>query len=406
MQCRGIVIGAGVIGSAIAFELSRRGCSDVVVLDPDLEGALSSTERNAGGVRHLWQEPVNSALARCSIEFFAAHALETGFHPSGYFWLYSEEKAAHGERVFDLLAERGLPYERIGREEIPKRYPFLDKLDGVAFGLLGKKDGILNSNALKIYYRSQAAARGVKFLDRHRVLNLTALGPAQRNHVEVRVEKVAHPQQAEDILKHPTAPAQSSEQQVFRAEWVVVAAGAWSETVLANALRTPAVTRAVRRQISFFKTDGLDLTPYGMFVDTSGVYFHAEGGNVLAGKVLKEEADGFHFHYDTDFFESHIWPALYERSSQMERLKPVSGWGGLYSYTPDISGILGRVPGYAQIYESHSFTGHGVMQSYGAAVALADLLLEGRFNRIDAAQLSRERFALPPEQWLQETLHI
>ncbi len=41
-----VVIGAGVIGSAVAWQLAEQGARDVVVLDPDLR-VRSSSELNA-----------------------------------------------------------------------------------------------------------------------------------------------------------------------------------------------------------------------------------------------------------------------------------------------------------------------------------------------------------------------
>jgi glycine/D-amino acid oxidase-like deaminating enzyme len=175
--------------------------------------------------------------------------------------------------------------------------------------------------------------------------------------------------------------------------------------LLRSLVKDPMV-EPIRRQISFFKSDALDLSPYGMIVDTSRVYFHAEGGNILSGFVLKDEKPGYRFDKDPDFFESHIWPALHERSTHFERLKEVSGWGGLYSYTPDTSGLLGWLPDHKRVLEAHSFTGRGVMQSYGVAVAIADLVLERRFIHIDAAGLTRKRFNEPKATWLFEGLHI
>jgi glycine/D-amino acid oxidase-like deaminating enzyme len=152
-----------------------------------------------------------------------------------------------------------------------------------------------------------------------------------------------------------------------------------------------------------FKADDFDMSPYGMVVDTSGVYFHPEGKNILAGIVLKEEPAGFNFQYDNSFFENSIWPALYERSSYFEKLKHLTGWAGLYSYTPDITGILGKVS--ESIYEAHSFTGHGVMQSYAVGLLMSELVTEGKFQTLDAKVLSQSRFH-SQSQWLTENLHI
>jgi len=405
MRATGIIIGAGIFGSAIAYELSRRGVKDLHVVDPDLEGTLSSTERNAGGVRHLWQQPVNVELSRTSIRLFETLKEEIGFQQSGYLWLFSKEKREHGEKVFAHTQKMGLQYEKLSTDDIRKKYPFLDKLDDVAFAMFGSKDGLLNSNALKNYFRSEAKKRGVTFHDRMWVTNVTPKTGHGKTHVEMH-QAVSQAESDTWLREPPTRESFTSQAQVWEADFTILCAGAWTRPILLPMTNDPKV-QPFRRQICLFKAEGFDMTPYGMVVDTSGVYFHAEGGNILAGLVLKNEASGFRFDYDPNFFEGHVWPALYERSSQMERLKPITGWGGLYSYSPDITGILGQIPNQPGLYEAHGFTGHGLMHSYGAAVALGELILDGRYQSIDAACLSRARFAgEDPSQLLPETLHI
>jgi sarcosine oxidase subunit beta len=143
-----------------------------------------------------------------------------------------------------------------------------------------------------------------------------------------------------------------------------------------------------------------------MIVDASGLYFHPEGPHVLAGYSIPDEPPGFDFGYDgQDFFETHVWPRLAHRSSAFERCGHVRGWAGLYDVTPDRSGIAGAVAGFANLYEAHSFTGRGVMQSHGVAHNLAALIATGRFADIDLSPLSRERFD-DPARWVVEDLHI
>lgn len=390
------IVGGGIIGSAVAFELTRRGVTPVHVFDPDLEGSLSSTERNAGGVRHLWINPINAELSRISINFFESIRAEIGFHQTGYLWLYPETTRDLGEKALTLSQGRSLPYEQLSRSEISHRYPFIDHTDDIAFGLFGRKDGILNSNSLKNFFQREAKLKGAVFHDHSLVCSLSEEA-SSANLMVLKMDRNS----AHDHLCANSDRFKGTERRHF--DQVIVCAGAWSSRLL-NSLGVKSITRAVRRQIAIFKIEGLDLTPYGMIVDTSGVYFHAEGGNCLAGLVLKDEPEGFNFQYDSDFFESNVWPALYHRSSHMERLKPLNGWSGLYSYSPDITGILGAVPGFKRVYESHSYTGHGIMHSFGAAIALVDLIIDGRFSSIDATPLSRDRFRTG--KLLDERLHI
>ena len=86
----------------------------------------------------------------------------------------------------------------------------------------------------------------------------------------------------------------------------------------------------------------------------------------------------------------------------MERLRHVTGWAGLYEVSPDRSAIVGLAAPH--VYEAHSFSGRGVMQSYGAGQALADLIANGKYGRFDATALSRDRFDRNEQVW--EELHI
>jgi sarcosine oxidase subunit beta len=140
-----------------------------------------------------------------------------------------------------------------------------------------------------------------------------------------------------------------------------------------------------------------------MIVDTTGLYFHNDGPHILAG-YSPPEAPGYHFNYDgEEFFQKEIWPRMYARMSHFERLRHVTGWAGLYEVSPDRSAIVGMAA--PSVYEAHSFSGRGVMQSYGAGQALAGLIAEGKFPAgLDASALARTRFEA--NRLVFEELHI
>jgi sarcosine oxidase subunit beta len=83
----------------------------------------------------------------------------------------------------------------------------------------------------------------------------------------------------------------------------------------------------------------------------------------------------------------------------------VRGWAGLYAVTPDCSGIASAVAGWSNLFEAHSFTGRGVMQSYSVGQSMAALIDTGRFEHVDLGPLSRDRFS-DPALLIPEDLHI
>ena len=82
------------------------------------------------------------------------------------------------------------------------------------------------------------------------------------------------------------------------------------------------------------------------------------------------------------------------------------GWSGLYSVTPDCSGVLGRVAGFSNLIEAHSFTGRGVMQSRAVGRGVAELICDGEFQTVDLSLLDSRRFTQDPSTWIVEDLHI
>ena len=74
-----LIIGAGVIGTSIAFHLAKKGCRDVVVLEKNYIGS-GSTEKCAGGIRQQFSLEEDIRLSLESVEFFSRFESETGHH--------------------------------------------------------------------------------------------------------------------------------------------------------------------------------------------------------------------------------------------------------------------------------------------------------------------------------------
>jgi len=420
-----LIVGGGIVGTALAWALAERGVRDVVVVDLDLAGVYASSELNAGGARATWWQPVNIEACRSTLDFFRAHADEFGFRERGYLWLYEDEVLfATAREKLALQNGAGLGVELLAPSEVQARFPILDRGLGRLLGAtFSPRDGLVNPNAVRAWFRREARARGVVFRDRDYVLGVHTERVAGRGGslrrvaaldvVRVKRDGAGDPSGVlREILTAHRVPAEAvAGEERIACDVVVNCLGAWSSLLLAK-LGVPDVTEPVRRQIALVDVhredlaEGVALATLGMIVLASGLYFHPEGPHVLAGYSTPDEAPGYDFDYDgREFFEGEIWPRLAERASSFERCGHVRGWAGLYDVTPDRSGIAGAVRGFANLYEAHSFTGRGVMQSYGIACGMAALITTGAYSVVDLSALTRERFD-DPRRWVTEDLHI
>jgi sarcosine oxidase subunit beta len=373
--------------------LAMRGLR-VAIADIDLSGRLSSSEKNAGGVRATWWQPVNIALCRDSIRYYESIRDEIGFRQKGYLWLYDAETWPKACERLELQRSLGHPIEALTPAEVSRRVREIDRLDGIAGATFSPADGMINPNLLKQHYRARAIEHGATFLDRVYVHAATI----DTNEVRLQCWQSTAPLSDEGLVRMMTedgsGEAQSGRLFELRADRVAITTGAWSDAVL-KIFGLKNYSEPIRRQICLVDNRAANFAAYGMIVDTSGVYFHNDGPHILAGYSPPDTPPGHHFDYDGEpFFLDEIWPRMYARMTCCERMRHAGGWAGLYEVSPDRSAI----------YEAHSFSGRGVMQSYGAGQALAELIADGRYGKFEAGALSRDRF--DRNQPVLEELHI
>ena len=78
-----VIIGGGIVGSSVAWHLTRAGCRNVLVIERESQQGLGSTGKSMGGVRAQFATAVNIRMSLYSIPIFAAFEEITG-RPSEY----------------------------------------------------------------------------------------------------------------------------------------------------------------------------------------------------------------------------------------------------------------------------------------------------------------------------------
>ena len=128
-----IIIGAGVLGCAIALEMSRRGTRTINVDKASAAGA-GSTINSCAIIRYTYSTHVGVAMSweggqywKNWADYIGAHD-ERGliqFHEVGQLNVYADE-VDRLDRVRSLWDEMGIPYEDLKADELAERFPFMD----------------------------------------------------------------------------------------------------------------------------------------------------------------------------------------------------------------------------------------------------------------------------------------
>ncbi len=325
-----------------------------------------------------------------------------GFRQKGYLWLYDAETWPKAQSHLELQRSLGHRIEELTAQQVNERVPEIDRLEGIAGATFSPEDGLINPNLLKEHYRRRSIELGTEYFD---YLFVHGAG-VDSDEVRLQCWESERALSDDELVRLLTEDAEGEAACgrliELRAGAIVITAGAWSDNVQ-RLFGLKNYSEAVRRQICIVDSRATNLADYGMIVDTSGLYFHHEGTHILAGYSPPETSPGHHFEYEGEkFFEEEIWPRMYARMSCCERLRHVTGWAGLYELSPDRSAIIGRAQ--PRVYEAHSFSGRGAMESYGAGQAIAELIATGSYDEFDASGLERSRFERG--KLLPEELHI
>ena len=365
-----VIIGAGAIGSSIAYHLARRGARDVVVLERETVGS-GSTSKAAGGIRVQFSTRVEVEFSLRGIEFFKRFEDEMGvpcdYRQEGYLiLLFDEADLARYRKNVELQTSLGAEVHIVKPDEARAIVPELN-VDDVVAAAWGPMDGYASPNDVVQAYANQARARGVRILEGT---------PATA--IELEGDRVTAVRTPEGRIETPL---------------VVNAAGP----------QAPLIARMVGREIPvdprrrhIFVTDEFAGVrhPMPLVIDRkSGFYCRSEQRQVLmsAGDVGAT----------TEFSASVDWSMLGETVDKAVRRIPAlegasirHAWAGLRPLTPDEHAILDWAPDLRGLYLAVGFCGHGFQHSPATGQVVAELLT-GTPPSIDITDLSLARFAGP-----------
>ncbi len=362
-----VIIGGGIMGLALAWNLAERGEKDVVVIERGYLCAGASG-RNGGGIRAQWGTPTLITLARRSIELMKRFARDMGinvwFRQGGYLFLAkSDEIARRLERTAKLHNQFGVPTEILTADGARDVVPELE-LKGVQAAAWNPKDAVIFPWAFVWGYAQQAQARGIT--------------------VETFTQVQGFEQSNGKITKVRTDRGD------IECETVVLAAGAWSPEI-AKLAGVHLPNEPHRHEICSTEPLKPFLGPLVSVLD-SGVYFsQSMRGEIVGGMGDPREPGGMNLG-STSRFLTRYSQAITELMPRVGHLKVLRQWAGPYDVTPDNSPILGKTPGIANLLQMSGFVGHGFMMAPAVAERMAKWMTTGESDEL-FERFTLQRFA-------------
>jgi 4-methylaminobutanoate oxidase (formaldehyde-forming) len=359
-----VVVGGGIVGCSIAYHLTRRGLTDVLLLE---QGQLTggTTWHAAGLVSQLKSSHSLTRLATYSARLFEDLEAETG-QATGYRTPGSISVASDHERWEELLrgmsmaSTVGVEIRRIDLDEALELCPLLH-VDDLVGALYIPHDGVTSPVDTTIALAKGAKQRGAAIAEGVAVERLEV--------TEGRIAGV------------------HTEDGFVEAETVVLAGGMWTRQLAATAgIRVP--LQACEH--FYIVTEPIDGVERGMpTVRDPGnyTYFKEETGKIMAGffepraKIWNLDGIPRDFMFGTlpeDW--DHIGP-IFERA--IHRM-PVLGevgiqlfFNGPEAFTPDGVYYLGESPEVDRCFVAAGFNSVGIQSAGGVGWAIADWIVDG-----------------------------
>lgn len=353
-----VVIGAGVYGCAVAWELARRGAR-VLMLEVRAVAAGASGGLGKRGVRACGRDPRELPLMRLAYDLWpglaGAIGAPTGYERTGLLHLFEREPdgldggwASAPARAW-AQRQRGIVTEVLDRDAVHALEP--DVCDAVTGALFCPDDGIADHTATTRGLAAAAVRLGAEIREGTAVASLERVGDRVTAVVTAAGEHIAVGEAAL-LLTNAHAPG-------FVHEQLGVTLPVWSmlpQVLLMEPLNPPPVGRLIGHER---RTLAMKPIPGGQVMISGGWHgrWDAQAGQ---GAVIPEQVAG-------NLAEAAaVYPSLAGvRLAESDASRPES-------VCVDDIPIIDRLPGAANLLVGTGWSGHGFAIAPAVAKLLAD----------------------------------
>ena len=379
-----VVIGGGVNGASTAFQLTKRGVRNVVLLERRQLGA-GATGKSGALVRCHYANVPESRLTLESLRVFRAWEDEVGhgspgFEAVGFVQVVAPEDEAHLRANVAAQQAIGVETRLVSAAELREIEPLM-RTDDLTYAAFEPASGFADPNGTLYGFAAAAAAAGATICTQTEATAILTDAEGVAG-VETRAGRIA-------------------------TRTVVLAGGAWADRLLRPlGIDLGLVPRRV--QVAVFRwPPAVDpRRRHRVVIDASGnhAWFRPEGaaGTLVGGEsgVDGTDPDTYRESLDDDYIDK-ARELLAARFPAFATATMRGGWAGMIMVSPDSHPIIDQAPGVRGLFLMTGDSGTSFKTAPAIGICLAEWIVEGAPKLVDLTPFRATRFA-EGRPWIDE----
>ncbi|MCL2426298.1 MAG: FAD-binding oxidoreductase [Oscillospiraceae bacterium] len=363
-----VIIGGGIIGCSVAFELAKRGRKDVLVIEQEYLTS-GATGRCGAGIRQQWGSLLNATLAKDStdifenIEEYTGYDGDCGLNQGGYLLVaYTEKEWDQFQKNLEVQHSIGIESYAVDLDGVRDIVPHINT-EGMYGATFCAKDGHANPFHCTYAYAKGAGKMGVDIETYTKVTGFTT---------ENGRIKTVHTSKGDVEAK------------------VVLNCTGGHAAIMAAQVGDELPIFPERHQILITEPVAHIMSPMVMSFERHFYVQQTPHGSVIMGIGDPAETTSLNINPTWQFLEfcSHL---VTQTLPAFRDLRVVRQWAGMYDMSPDRNPIINEAKTAEGFITIAGMSGHGFMVAPRIATLLANYLT-GMQDSLDIKLFSAERY--------------
>ena len=367
-----VILGAGVMGTSIAFHLAKRRAGKIVVIDKDHVGRGGSG-RSSALIRMHYSFPAEVELALISMRMFKNWQEVVGapgdFRRTGFVRIVHPNETARLRLNVEMQTRLGATVELIDKHQLGELESDWN-VDDVELAAYERESG----------YGDGAGVAG-DFLSAARDLGAIYAPRTQATALHVDGDRIR---------------AVVTDQGIVSSAIVIVATGPWTRPLLQRAGYDLPIECEYHQVAILRNPPGMKGGGCACIDSVTATYFRSDAHDkFLVGDFYGKrpvDPDNFPQRASDESLEEIIERAC-RRVPKLEGAEVMRGVTGVYDMTPDSRPLLGEIPGIRGLYVCAGFSGMGFKISPAIGLAMSELVAAGKASSVDISAFRPNRFA-------------